>query len=88
MSGGKLSMLIQGLDGPMLKGSEEFTDRRKSIVNYFLRTNKTHNLYALKFVFCEFLNIVNILFQVRVLSATFRHCCLVRNEHLYGQPFF
>jgi len=69
--GGKLSMLIQGLDGPMLKGSEEFADRRKSIVTYFLRTNKTHNLYALKYVFCEFLNIVNILFQIWLMDFFF-----------------
>ncbi len=63
--GGKLNMLIQGMDGLMLDGEgEKFRDRRSAIVHYFFRTFRTHNSYVYKFILCEVLNLVNILLQV------------------------
>ena len=66
LSGGKLSMLIQDMDCQPLDGTEQYKARRQSVVNYFLRTFRTHNPYVYKFLMCEVLNLVNILFQVRL----------------------
>ena len=59
-------MVMQGLDKPMLEDKDASKDRRNLLVNYFLRTIRTHNTYVFKFIFCEFLNLANIVFQVRV----------------------
>ncbi len=75
LTGGKLSMLVQGLDGPMLDGPEAHRERRASIVNYFVRTFRLHDSYVYKFIFCEMLNIVNVLTQVKRKSS-----CLGRNN--------
>jgi len=69
--GGKLSMLIQGLDLPMLDGVDGVKDKRQSVVNYFLRTFRSHNSYVYKFLFCEVLNLVNILFQIYLMDFFF-----------------
>lgn len=69
--GGKLNMLIQGLDSTTLDGTDKFTDQRKSVVDYFMRTFKTHNSYTFKFVFCETLNLVNMLFQIWLMDVFF-----------------
>ena len=63
--GGKLQMLIQGLDGTMLEGVDGVKSKRVAVVSYFFRTFRSHNSYVYKFLFCEFLNLVNIIFQVR-----------------------
>ena len=57
-------MLIQGLDNPCLDDEDTEKDRRANVVDYFMRTFRTHNSYVFKFIFCELLNLVNILFQV------------------------
>lgn len=69
--GGKLDMLIQGLDGAMLHGTESAEDKRKSVVAYYVRTMQSHNPYVFKFVFCEVLNLVNILFQIFLMDIFF-----------------
>ena len=74
--GGKLSMLMQGMNGAMLDtGSEKFETERKKFIDYFLRTFHTHSSYVYKFVFCEVLNLVNVLFQVHNDSRNFEHPC-------------
>ena len=65
---GKLKMVIQGLDTPNLtEGYDEDTekDRRATIANYFVGHINTHSSYIYKFIVCEFLNLVNIVGQVR-----------------------
>jgi len=70
--GGKLSMLLQGLDQRTLDGNAEATKERRSvIVNYILRNLRTHNLYVYKFIFCEFLNLVNIIGQMYLMDGFF-----------------
>ena len=64
ISGGKLSLIIQGMDQPTLADPETMKDRRTLVVNYFTGHLRTHNSYVFKFVFCEVLNLVNILTQV------------------------
>lgn len=70
--GGKLSLLLQNLDQKSLDTDPETTkDRRSVIVNYMLRNLRTHNIYVYKFIFCEFLNLVNIIGQMYLMDAFF-----------------
>ena len=70
--GKKISLLVQGLDSPTLETRKEKTEeKREVIVNYFFKNNKTHNLYVSKFVFCEFLNLVNIIGQMYFMDRFF-----------------
>jgi len=66
--GGKISMLIQGLDKPLIE-SECSKDRRTVLVNFITRTICSHNMYVYKFVFCEFLNLFNIVFQMFLMDS-------------------
>merc|ERR1711942_302544 len=70
--GGKLSLLLQNLGENSLDTEPETTkDRRSVIVNYILRNIRTHNLYVYKFIFCEFLNLVNIIGQMYSMDSFF-----------------
>jgi hypothetical protein len=40
-------------------------------VKYVVRTLRTHNLYVFKFIFCEFLNLVNIIGQMYLMDVFF-----------------
>ena len=62
---GKLKMVIQGLDTPNLFDEDTQKDRRATIANYFVGHINTHSSYIYKFIVCEFLNLVNIVGQVR-----------------------
>ena len=64
-------MVIQGLDQPTLNDEDTKNDRRTTVVNYFIGNIRTHNTYVFKFVFCEFLNLVNIVFQVKKIFSYF-----------------
>jgi hypothetical protein len=55
------------MDQPTLDGPESMKERRTLAVNYFVDHLRTHNLYVFKFVFCEILNLVNLLVQVGIL---------------------
>ena len=58
-------MLVQDMNNKnILDGIEQYDARRQAVVKYILRTIRTHNSYIYKFIFCEVLNLVNILFQV------------------------
>ena len=63
---GKLKMVIQGLDTPNLFDEDTQKDRRATIANYFVGHINTHSSYIYKFIVCEFLNLVNIVGQVRI----------------------
>jgi len=70
--GGKLSLLLQDLDANTLTTEPETTkDRRFVVVNYILRNIGSHNLYVSKFIFCEFLNLVNIIGQMYLMDSFF-----------------
>ena len=64
--GGKLNLIIQGLNEDFIEKPSNSDERRLNLVNYLDRTNGKHNTYVLKFVFCEVLTLVNILIQVSV----------------------
>merc|ERR1719322_1479185 len=69
--GCKISMLIQDLHGHSIDGGlgEESNKKRRLVVNYFLKTLRTHNAYTYKFVFCEFLNLFNIFGQMYLMDT-------------------
>jgi len=70
--GGKLSLLLQNLDENTLDTDRDTTqDRRLVIVNYVIRNLRQHNVYVYKFIFCEFLNLVNIIGQMYLMDAFF-----------------
>ncbi len=69
--GGKLAMLINGLDVPMVLEPEQYKEKRTAVVTYFLRTFRSHNSYVFRFVFCEVLNLVNILVQIWLMDVFF-----------------
>jgi len=70
--GGKLSLLLQGLDEKTLDGDVEATkEKRNNIVNYIVRSIGMHNLYVAKFVSCEFLNMINVLVQMWLMNNFF-----------------
>ena len=70
--GGKLSLLLQNLGENNLNYASETTKERRSvIVNYILKNIRTHNIYVYKFIFCEFLNLVNIIGQMLLMDSFF-----------------
>ena len=70
--GNKISLLIQDLDRPTLDTEgEETREKRRSIVSYLYRASKTHNVYVSKFVFCEFLNLANVIGQLYFMNFFF-----------------
>ena len=70
--GGKLSLLLQGLDEKTLDGDVEATkEKRNKIVNYIVRSLGMHNIYVAKFVSCEFLNMINVLVQMWLMNNFF-----------------
>ena len=70
--GGKLSLLLQGLDEKTLDGDVDATkEKRNKIVNYIVQSLGMHNLYVAKFVSCEFLNMINVLVQMWLMNNFF-----------------
>merc|ERR1712215_366088 len=60
---GKLNMLVQGLNVPIVD-AEAKEDRKKIIVNYFTDNRNNHDFYAFRFFFCELLNFINVVGQI------------------------
>jgi hypothetical protein len=74
--GGLMKMLVGDLTDPMMIiNKEKRVDRIKFIKKYFKESMKSHGPYALKFFFCEFLCLLNVIGQMyftdRVLGYTF-----------------
>jgi len=66
--GGKIKMMIQDLNETNLDDPDTKKDRRTATVQYFVRTKGSHNLYVLKYVFCEMLNFVNVIGQLYFMN--------------------
>jgi len=61
--GGKIAMLVQELQQPMIEPNAR-KDQIGTIVKYFKLHRGTHSLYALRFFGCEILNLVNAIGQI------------------------
>ena len=51
-------MIYLDMNVPIVDGDQK-ADRKKVLVDYFVEHRDGHDFYALKFFFCEFLNLVN-----------------------------
>jgi len=74
--GGLMKMLVGNLTEPMMIiNKDERSERIKFIKKYFKESMKSHGPYALKFFFCEFLCLFNVIGQMyftdRFLGYTF-----------------
>jgi len=70
MEGGRIGMLLQGLDAKHLENvPSSHKDRRDLIVKYVSRNLQKNNLYAIKFFACEFLNFINIVGQMYLMDS-------------------
>ena len=65
--GGRLKQLINGL-GSVTDKQEVLKSRINGVVTYLARNNGANNCYGAKFMFCEFLNLVNVLGQLYLLE--------------------
>lgn len=61
--GGKIKMLVQDMNVPIVEPDVK-KDRIKLLVDYFTINRNNHQFYAMKFFFCEFLNLINIVGQI------------------------
>jgi len=61
--GGKLKMLVQELNLPIVEEDTKF-DRIQILTDYFTDTRHDHNSYTFRFFFCELLNFVNVVGQI------------------------
>jgi len=67
--GGRLSMLVLGMNEPrMVVNKSERSERIGIIVKYFRDNRGTHGLYFLRFIFCEVLNFVNVIGQMFLMD--------------------
>ena len=73
---GRIKMLVQDMNVPILD-QETKRDRIKLIIDYFTVNRRNHQLYTLKFLFCEgivyeFIIILSLDFhQLKLLSSIF-----------------
>lgn len=56
-------MLVQDMNVPIVDGDLK-EDRKKVLVDYFISDRHNHDFYAIRFFFCEFLNLVNVVGQL------------------------
>lgn len=60
---GKLKMLVQGLNVPIVD-SDTKNSRIEVLINYFLDKKNNNDWYAFRFFFCEILNFINVIGQI------------------------
>lgn len=61
--GGRVKTLVMDLDCPIIDDQSK-SDRKKLLVDYFAANLRAHDVYAVRFFFCEFLNFVNVVGQI------------------------
>lgn len=68
LEGGKMKALVQKLKDPMLEEKEK-TPCFTGLAHYFFAGRNDHQQYALKFLFCEILNFLNVVVQILVINT-------------------
>ncbi|KAJ8965141.1 hypothetical protein NQ314_004366 [Rhamnusium bicolor] len=61
--GGRLRLLVKDLMGPVTTPDWNSATKDK-LVKYFLNGRYSHNMYAVRYCFCEILNFVNVIAQI------------------------
>ncbi|KAK9883602.1 hypothetical protein WA026_001777 [Henosepilachna vigintioctopunctata] len=65
--GGRMELLVQDLCGPLVP-AEWNKETRQRLLKYLMNDNNGHRLYALHYSFCEILNLLNVIFQIRLMD--------------------
>ncbi|GJQ72035.1 hypothetical protein Trydic_g3137 [Trypoxylus dichotomus] len=65
--GGRLRLLAKDLGGPLIPSSWN-KENKERLISYMLSGNYSHNVYALRFAFCELLNFVNVICQILLMD--------------------
>ncbi|CAG0921254.1 unnamed protein product [Notodromas monacha] len=65
-----LSTIVVGLNYGMIT-EEEKESKKKTLIDYMLKHIKHHNMYAIKYFFCEVLCLINIIGQMYLMNAFF-----------------
>jgi len=66
LEGGKLDLIIMGLNNANCDNKEAKIEDLSNYMKERLRDQYDHKLWAAKFYFCEFLNFVNVIFQILI----------------------
>ncbi|XP_044759900.1 innexin inx2-like [Coccinella septempunctata] len=79
--GGRMELLVQDLCGPLVPPEWNQATREK-LLDYLMNNNNGHTLYALHYSFCEGLNLVNVVLQIKLMDWF-----LAGQFSLYGLTF-
>ena len=76
-------MITDGIRGTIIGGSkDERKERRKRLVQYIDDTLHMHNMYAIGYFFCEFLNFANVVSNRDIFRARLYVMNFTRTETL------
>ncbi|XP_025206032.1 innexin inx3-like [Melanaphis sacchari] len=64
--GGKIRMIASDMHGLFVGSDETRHLKQNRLVQYFIESFHTHNTYAFSYIFCEILNIFNIIFNIYI----------------------
>ena len=66
--GGKIKNVIAGLNQLVLD-KDNRVNKEKTLAQYVVESMNTHNFWAMKMLFIELLNLVNVIFQIYFLDV-------------------
>ncbi|XP_018574110.1 innexin inx2-like [Anoplophora glabripennis] len=61
--GGRLQFLVKDLTGPVVTPDWN-SAKKETLVKYVLNGKQVHNIYTVRYSFCEFLNFINVVAQI------------------------
>lgn len=70
MENNLMTTVVMGLNWG-LKGEDEISKKRQTLVSYMLRHIRSHDMYVYRYFFCELLCLVNIVGQMYLMDAFF-----------------
>jgi len=86
--GGLMKMLVGNLTDPMMIiNKDDRKERIKFIKKYFKESMKSHGPYALKFFFCEFLCLVNVIGQMYFTDKFLGYTFMTYGSDVFAMTF-
>ena len=67
LAGGLMQTIVLGINCG-LKSCEERTVKKRILIDYLLAHFKQHNMYVLRYYFCEFLCLINVIGQLYLMN--------------------
>lgn len=65
----KLDKITSGVRGITILKTDQRRDACENLITYLWETRGTHNMYALKYLFCDLLNFVNVIGQMYFVNT-------------------